>query len=140
MKKIKSTFLAALVVLCFFALPTAVATETEPRASEQITTYATGVYPAGNGELAIEFSISSRGIMSKIGAKEIKIYHGNRWVFCDTYTQNDDGMCTTNDYAYDNTIVYSGTAGTYYKVVVTVFAENGSGSDSRTETHYVTAK
>lgn len=140
MKRILSTFLVALVVWCFFSIPTAAATTAEPRASEQITSFATGVFPSGNGELSIEFSISGRGIMSSIGAKEIKIYHGSKWQFCDTYTEDDAGMCTTNKVMYDNTIVYSGTAGTYYKVVVTVFAENANGSDSRTETHYVTAR
>ena len=138
MKRIMSAFLVSLLVLSFFAIPTAAATES--RASEQIATYGSGAFPVGNGEIAIEFSISGRVTMSNIGAKEIKIYHGSRWEFCDTYTKNDDGMCTTNDYVYENTIVYPGTAGTYYKVVVTVFAENANGSDSRTETHYVTAR
>lgn len=138
MKRIMSAILMALFVLSFWAFPTAAATES--RASEQIAMYATGIFPAGDGKLAIEFSISGKGFMSNIGAKEIKIYHGSKWEFCDTYTKNDDGMCTSSDYEYRNTIVYPGTAGTYYKVVVTVFAENANGSDSRTETHYVTAR
>ena len=104
MKRIMSAFLVSLLVLSFFAIPTAAATES--RASEQIATYGSGAFPVGNGEIAIEFSISGRGTMSNIGAKEIKIYHGSRWEFCDTYTKNDDGMCTTNDYVYENTIVY----------------------------------
>ena len=137
MKRVISAFLTALIVLSLFAVPTAAATES--RASEQITSYASTAFPVGNGELAIEFSISGKGMMSNIGAKEIKIYHGSKWEFCDTYTKDDDGMYTSNDYKYRNTIVYPGTAGTYYKVVVTVFAENANGSDSRTETHYVTA-
>lgn len=138
MKKIISTFLAVLIILSLFTVPTAAAIEL--RASEQIAMYTTNAFATGNGELAIEFSIYGNGTMNNIGAKEIKIYHGNRWEFCDTYTQNDAGMCTTNKVMYDNIIVYSGTAGTYYKVVVTVFAENANGSDSRTETHYVTAR
>lgn len=138
MKRIILTFLSALLVLSLFALPTVEAIEL--RASEQITSYASTVFPVGNGELAIEFSISGKGIMSNIGAKEIKIYHGSKWQHCDTYTEDDAGMCTSSDYKYTNAIVYPGTAGTYYKVVVTVFAENANGSDSRTETHYVTAQ
>lgn len=138
MKKFLSAFLAILAVLSFLEIPTATAIES--RASEQIGTYRTDVFPMDSGELAIEFYISGKGFMSNIGAKEIKIYHGSRWEFCDTYTNNDAGMCTTSDYEYGNTIVYPGTAGTYYMVVVTVFAENANGSDSRTETHYVTAR
>lgn len=138
MKKIISIFLAVLVILRLFTVPTAAAIES--RASEQIAMYNTNAIAAGNGELAIKFSIYGNDIMNNIGAKEIKIYHGSKWQFCDTYTEDDAGMCTSSDYKYTNTIVYSGTAGTYYKVVVTVFAEDANGSDSRTETHYVTAR
>ena len=48
-------------------------------------------------------------------------------------------MSDTDTYTYANTVYYDGTSGTYYKIVITVFAEDDAGSDSRTETHYVTA-
>ena len=114
------------------------------RASNQITSYSTDVFASGDGKLAIQASITGTGVMNNIGIEEIKIYtrygYGNNWTLHDTIPQNSDGMYMTNTFKYANTISYLGTAGTYYKVVVTVFAENANGSDSRTETHYITAK
>lgn len=40
---------------------------------------------------------------------------------------------------FEKDIFYSGKSGTEYKIEVTVFAQDSSGSDSRTQTFYVTA-
>ena len=139
-KVVLPIFLALLIVLGFLDTPTAAATVS--RASEQIRNYNTDVFATGDGELAIQVSVTGTGVMSSIGIKEIKIYaqSGSSWILQDVFTESNYGMCQTDTFKYSDTIGYSGMAGLYYKVVVTVFAENINGSDSRTETHYITAR
>ena len=77
--------------------------------------------------------------MTKVGASSIKIYE---YQYKDenlvnTKTEYSTGMTETNCYGYGNTIKYTGQSDMDYMVVVTIFARNASGSDSRTETHYV---
>ncbi len=77
--------------------------------------------------------------MTKLGASSIKIYEYpyNSSDIVNTKTEYSTGMTTTNSYSYSNTITYTGESNTKYKVVVTVFARDSSGSDSRTEIYYV---
>ena len=80
--------------------------------------------------------------MKELGAEEIVIYRrsGSKWIEADSYDKNDAGMTKSNVYRYKNTVTFDGTSDVEYKIVVTVFAEDSSGYDSRTKTHYVTAK
>lgn len=110
-------------------------------ASDQIHSYDMDVLAIGNGKLAIEFSIEGTGWMDRIGAKSIVIYEkfGNNWLIVASYDKDDPGMSTKNINMYGNTIYYSGYSGTQYRVQITVFAENASGSDSRFGELYITA-
>ena len=137
-KRFVSLFLVGLLVFGVFVTPAAAATT---RASDQLARYYSDLVPDRDGRFGIVFSVSGTNTMKKIGAKQIQIYEqvGSRWSPAATFDSSMDGMCDVNTFAFANTIYYSGTPGTYYKVVVTVFAENAAGSDSRTETHYITA-
>lgn len=137
MKKRLISVLLACVLLPIFLSSPAAAIST--RASAQIARYSTNA-KAIDGKIAVGFSIGGTRRMNSIGAEEILIYAqvGSRWVLEESFDQDDAGMSRSDANAYANTIYYSGTSGTYYKIVVTVFAEDSSGSDSRTETHYVT--
>lgn len=79
--------------------------------------------------------------MKRIGAEEIKIYQqvNGRWSLVKTYTTSTEGMCDTDTSFHANVIYYSGISGVNYKVEVTIFAEDDAGSDSRSETHFITA-
>lgn len=109
------------------------------RASAYITSTYMDVIPTGEGELAVEFSILGTGRMSRIGAQAISFYreNGSSWTYLTSYYDDDEGMAETNTYSHGNTMYYQGVSGTRYKVIVTLFAENSSGSDSRTEAFYV---
>ena len=80
--------------------------------------------------------------MDELGAEEVVVYRnsGSKWVKVDSYDRNDSGMTQLNSCRCRNTIIFEGTSGAEYKIEVTVFAEDSSGYDSRTKTHYVTAK
>lgn len=136
-KKIRvliSLMLAA--VLCTVSVSAALA-----RASAYIDWYSMNVTPVGSGVLGIEFSVKGTGKMSALGAESITIERqsGTKWIQDAEFDRYDEGMVGKNAFTYTNTIPYNGTPGTKYKVTITLFAENSSGSDSRTQTFIVTA-
>lgn len=137
-KRLLSILLVGVLMFGVFTTPAAAVSM---RASEQIARYYSYLSPGENGEFGIVFSVSGTRTMKKIGAKEILVYEqvGNRWSLVKTYSASTPGMYEEDTFAFANAMQYSGTPGAYYKVVVTVFAENAAGSDSRTETHYITA-
>ena len=58
----------------------------------------------------------------------------------ETFDEDDPGMSDYNAMAYLNVISCDCDPGTEYKVVVTIFAVNSAGRDSRTHTYYVTGE
>lgn len=108
-------------------------------ASSQITAYSMNV-TASTGTLNVKFSITGKGTMDKIGCQSIYVYEkvGTSYSLVEKLLEDDSGMSKTNIYAHINTIYCDSEAGTEYKVVVTVFAENSAGRDARTKTFYVT--
>ncbi len=111
------------------------------RASDQIMAYRMDTIVT-TGAVNIEFSITGRIIMNKIGCESIYLYRksGNAWVLAASKKEDDTGMSKTSKVAYGNTISFAGTAGTEYMVVVTVFAEDDAARDTRSRTFYVTGK
>ena len=113
------------------------------RASSQIDIYSMDVTATGNGKIAIMFSVTGAGFMDQIGAKSIYIYESgvSGWKRVDSFVADDPGMTASNATQYGNTKYFYGKAGTEYKIVVTIFAEDKNGdSDSRSKTFYVTAR
>ncbi len=138
-KRLSVIFFLGLLLCNLLAIPAAAA---GMRASEQILGHSATVAATGDGEIAVNFSVSGRSKMDEIGAETIRIYaqSGRQWILVKSYYSDDDGMSSADTNYFSNTIYYSGIAGTYYKVDITVFAENSAGSDSRTDTRYVTAR
>ena len=142
MRKVTNRFAAVIMVLLMIcSIPVSAISESTNRASEQIMSYYINVVPAGNGKIAIAFSIDGTGEMKNIGAESIIIYYkiGGAWVVGYDLDRYDSGMSTKDDYYFGNELYYTGTPGKEYKEEVTVFAENSSGYDSRTRTFNVTA-
>lgn len=114
-----------------------------PYASDQIDAYDGDAIACGNGRLAIEFSIEGTGIMKSIGSSKIAIYEKygeDGWMIEKVFTEKTEGMTVSGRNSYSKTMYYDGTAGTQYKVVITVFATDYDNvKDSRTVTRYVTA-
>ena len=131
------TLLMAAVCMFLLAAP---AFATETRASEQINSYSMTVTPKANA-LSVYFSVSGNSIMNKIGCESIKVYKlsNSRWVLTETWYEDDTGM-SRSGIAMANTIYCDGEADVEYKVVVTIFAENDAGRDTRSQTFYVTGK
>jgi len=127
-----------LVVILSFALTTS-SLAAERRASDQINRYSIAVTPVSNS-LQVTFSVYSYSLADKIGCESIEVYEksGSRWSLTESLDENDAGMSTSNSRKYVNTIYCDSEPGVEYKVVVTIFAENSAGRDTRTQTKYVT--
>ena len=118
-----------LLMACFLHLSAYATT----RASDQIFDY-----DDGGGKVAIGFSIEGTDIMNSLGASKIRIYEPNGHL-AEVFLKSDDGMTASNKIFYGHTMYFYGTSGVEYKIIVTVFAEDDNGSDSRNITCYVTA-
>ena len=108
------------------------------RASDQLEDY---WMEAGtsNGQIYVEFMVAGTGSMDRIGCESIKVYENanGRWDEIESRGEFDSGMSQMNARKHSNTIYIDGEIGGYYKVVVTIFAEDENGRDSREETFYV---
>lgn len=107
------------------------------RASDQIRRYDITVTKVSSGKIAIDFSVDGKSRMDRIGASSIIVYENGAVVA--SYDADGTGMSVRRSTYHANTIYFNGTAGTRYKVEVTVFAEDADGTDYRTKTVYVTA-
>ena len=109
------------------------------RASDQIVDYDIDVAPL-SGELEIYFYITGAGMMNKLGCESIYVYEVGNVLPEKSWDEYDSGMTRRNGAAYGNSIYFDSEKGVEYKVVVTVYAENDDGRDSRSKTFYVTGE
>lgn len=129
-----------LAFICIMSL-TAPVLAINTRASDQISIYRMDTIVT-KGAVNIEFSITGKVIMKKLGCESIYLYRksGSAWVYEDSRTENDIGMSASKKGNHGNTITLDGQAGVEYMVVVTVFAEDDSARDTRSKTFFVTGK
>lgn len=136
-KKQLFSFLMSFVFVFLLVTPAFAATTRE---SAQIKQYSM-VVTTSPGTLNIQFSISGNKTMNKIGCESIKIYAklGNSWILVQSLYEDDEGMSRVG-VSQKNTIYCPGSTAWEYKVVVTLFAEDDAGRDTRTQTFYVTGE
>lgn len=135
----KTRFLA--LVLVFTLLLSLPAFATSNRASDQISLRNIDVN-ALSGQISVKATVVGLGTMSKIGCQSIYVYEqsGSFWLLTGYKSETNDGMVNTNAPGYANIHYFDSETDVEYKVVVTVFAENDAGRDSRTDIFYVTGK
>lgn len=134
-QKSRIRFVSVLLLMaCFLHLSAYAATN----ASDQICAYEVDAVACGGGKVAIHFSMEGTDIMNSLGASKIRIYDSYDFLV-GGFTKSDEGMTASGKIFYGNTMYFYGTPGVEYKVIVTVFAEDDNGSDSRSVTVYVTA-
>ena len=109
------------------------------RASDQISAYDIKVTPS-SGELKIFFHVNGAGMMNELGCESIYVYEVGNVLPEKSWDEDDAGMTRKNGGAYSNTIYFDSEKGVEYKVVVTIFAEDDDGRDSRSKTFYVTGE
>lgn len=135
MKKIRfmSFVLAAIMLL---SIPSFAA---DTRASEQIHMHL--VYAVAEpGQIYVEASIYGNGIMDKIGCQNLQILKmtDSGWELYVSLFEDDEGMSSEDTYGHIYAETFESEVGVEYYVLVTVFAENENGRDTRTYEYYVT--
>ncbi|HIW17322.1 MAG TPA: hypothetical protein H9689_07630 [Firmicutes bacterium] len=131
-KRIAALFTA--VIFMFLMSVSAMA-----RASDQISAYAIDVTPL-SGEVEVYFYVSGTGVKDKLGCESIYVYEVGNVIPEESWDEYDSGMARRNGAAYGNSIYFDSEKGVEYKVVVTIFAEDDDGRDSRSKTFYVTGE
>lgn len=96
----------------------------------------------GDGKVDIDFSIDGTGTMNSIGATYIRVYKGDG-THVKTFSYTDKGyeyLMATKTYTHDGYVTFQGTPGINYYAVVTMYAGNDDGHDTRSyETNMVKA-
>lgn len=133
----KKLFAVLMACVCLFVLSVP-AFAVESRASDQIRIYSMGA-TTNKGSIEVSFEVYGKTKMNKLGCQSISVYEksGSKWVLVESYDEDDVGMSKTSSSAHMNTIYCDMSSGKEYQVVVTVFAENSAGRDTRSDTFYV---
>lgn len=136
-------FLPIVLSVIFIVSLCVPASAVESRASDQIAVYTMQVNPH-SGYFSVFFSVSGAGKADKLGCESIYVYKmvDFDWelVEAETKLEDDPGMSKKNIYDYANSIRCNSERGEAYKIVVTIFAENSKGRDTRSDVFYEIGK
>lgn len=130
---------ASLVVA--LALCLGMATTAYARSSLYLDSYRAWLTADSNGEISVVVDVQARDYMDEVGASRIQLLEsqdgGETWTTVKIYLKSlHPEMIDTNaSYYYDVPVTYAGTPGYNYYAIVTVYAGDSTGSDSR---NYVT--
>lgn len=100
--------------------------------SDYLTSYNSFATKVGSGQMDITFKVVAPIFASEIGVSKIEIYKASGSKVKTVYGSTANGLQASDISMHAGTYSYSGTPGTTYYAKVTVFASDGSGSDSRT--------
>jgi hypothetical protein len=106
-------------------------------ASDYLDNYAVSVSAGANHSVIINFDVNATRIMNLVGASNIVVQVNNNgvWTGVATYFgSTSNGMLAANTFSYTGSKTYTGNAGMQYRAIVTVYAGNSTGEDSRTVT------
>ena len=133
-KKTTALFLALVLLTIAIAIPAGAVTG---RSSLYLSCYRAWLTPVSGAKINVNVDVQAVDDMDDVGASVIKIYEsddeGDTWKRARTYySALEDNMLVQNDYLYyDTAVVHQGTAGYKYFAVVTVYAGDSTGSDTR---------
>lgn len=107
-----------------------------PYSSEYINSYLAYLTARGGGKVEVGVVVMGVTTMDEIGAELIDIYEstddGDTWHWVYTYTNIlYPEMMGSGNFYNDTPVTYPGTAGNQYYAVVTVYAGDHTGHDTR---------
>lgn len=131
--------LLCLTALCAGTVVSAAAAdmenEAEPmRASDYIDYYNAWLVTGSGGKIYINYDIDGTGRMGTIGAKLIamQVKDANVWSNVKNYSGTvANGMYAQNTSSHSGVITYYGTPGRDYRAIVTFYAGDSTGGDTR---------
>lgn len=126
MKKSISLLIVLILLLQVFSVSSLAATES----NAYIRKYSALLSNPSSGVVQINFSVYGTALMSSLGAETIELYENGSLV--KTFSRYDalyaSSMATSNAYSFHGHVSYSGTSGSSYYAIVTVFASDGMGT------------
>lgn len=142
MKKVLSFVLAialaiSLCVCAVEATPLIGKSIVPMRASDYFSYYSVAATSGSEGDVAISISIRPKRTMDSIGATKIVIQEKNGNLWNEVYTKtesNYNGLLDSDSSSFRGSYTYSGTPGKTYRAIVTLYAEDAFGNDSKTVT------
>lgn len=133
----KCVFKAIIIVLAIIIGTSGVATAAGnlnmPQASLYLDSYGVDILAIGNGQIAIEMDVNATGTMTQLGVHELYIEQkiNGSWVEYGTvYGAVHSDFYTYNDSTYLGEYIFNGVAGRQYRVTMTAYARNSTGSDT----------
>lgn len=132
MKKINKCFCIVIAVVLLLAVPVH-AEEASTWASAYISSYDSYLYKSAPNEIQVWFEVTGAGRVDELGVSEIKVQRSSTgsggWVTMKTYYPDDyPEMISENDFYHNSYVTYTGTAGYYYRAIVTFYSKKGNGT------------
>ncbi len=137
MRKIKKL---ALVFVCLALLTAAVcqmayAAEGSVQASYYLSGYGAHLSPGRtSGTLDLDFDVSATEYSDMVGISKIVVYESNGTYVTTINGSLANGLLIQDDLAHMSTYTFTGTPGTSYYTVLTMYAARDGGSDSKSYT------
>lgn len=121
------------LVLAMFFTTTAFATEAiTPRASDYFSRFGGYLSLTSGTNFGICFDVTATGTMTQLGAISVKVQRSadgsSGWTTMKTFNRSSyPQMIAENTGRHAATLMYTGTAGYYYRAYITFYAKNSSG-------------
>lgn len=126
-----------LLCLSLLVLLSTTAFGVESRVSEYISSFSATITKTKDGDLAVSYSVSGSKKMDSIGVCRIEIewYNGSHWTTEEIYTSNDLlDLQASNATSSRGQFIHTPEKSGSYRALVTVYARDANGSDSRVVT------
>lgn len=135
MRRVFLLFITFLLLISALSLSAYAADEVAPYASFYLSSYSVSASRGdAKGELVISYAVNSNTKATSIGVDKIEIYNSSGTKIATIFGSLSNGLQASSTSAHFDDYSYYGVSGAFYYAKVTVFAENASGSDSRTLT------
>jgi len=143
-KRTTAFFLTLVLLITAIAIPAGAVTG---RSSLYLSCYRAWLTPVSGAKINVNVDVQAVDYMDDVGSTKIEIFEssdgGDTWSRPRTYySALEDNMLVQDSVIYyDVAVIHQGTAGYKYYAVVTVYAGDHTGSDSREyQTATVTAR
>jgi hypothetical protein len=124
-----SLILSIMLILCIsgFAFASRVG-------STHLQSYSSSIVAEGNGIIQVYFEVEGMGKMTSLGVTQIEVQKkvGTAWVPDITLKSNNyPNFLASNTSTHSSSVRVTGVAGTQYRAIITFYAANSTGSDSK---------
>jgi len=132
--KRKMLLILTLSTILIFSISVVASAE---RSSHYLESYHSTIVAEGNKKILIDFLVFGTGKMTSIGVTQIEVQKksGSTWVTDQTLKSSSyPNFLASNKILHASQVRINGVVGTEYRAIVTFYAANSNGSDSKNYT------